>query len=44
MTEQSEMELEFVDLGTATGETQGNGEGFVPDAPQPRSLIGALSD
>jgi len=44
MTEAHESEIEFIDLGSATAETRGNGGAIVPDAPQMRQLFGSLTD
>lgn len=44
MTEESEIDAEFIDLGAATVETRGDGGSIVPDAPQPRLQTGILAD
>jgi hypothetical protein len=44
MTQDTQTEADFIDLGSATTQTQGNGGAIVPDAPQPRQLTGMLVD
>lgn len=44
MTEEREAKVDFIDLGSATAQTKGNGGTIVVDAPQPRPLLGTLVD
>lgn len=44
MTQERELDAEFIDLGAVTTETQGDGGSIVPDAPQQRLQTGILAD